>query len=110
MRIQFTVTDGEFGAVARAAAEKGYPNVAAYCRDCVLDRSGASRDASFPDLWESVQRKVAALPAGAEFALRDLVPNPPSVLGTNLFRAQGALGIEYVKKDRDFGSNVYRKL
>lgn len=48
--------------------------------------------------------------SGQVFALRDLVPLPPSNLGVKLYNNQKVLGIEVNSKKDSLRTNTFRKL
>lgn len=102
MRVQFTVSDSEWERLELLADSGGWPDVPSFCRDVALD------ERTYRGFWHQVREKVAKMPSGEKFALRDLVPAPPANLGVALFKNQGVLGIKILKKD--CGINIYTKL
>ena len=103
MRIQFTVNDDEYQKLQNFAAREGYPDVHSYCKDVALQQR------TYAALWARVNERIADLPSGKPFVLRDLVTTPPANLGRKLFDNQTALGIIKIGVDST-GADQYKKL
>lgn len=102
MRIQFTVSDDEYKKLQRLAVD--YPDVSSYCKGVSL------QDRTYGDMWKTVVEKIKNMqPSENTFALRNLVPTPPSNMGVKLYQNQQQLGIVFVKKDGS-GVDTYKKI
>lgn len=102
MRVQFTVNQEEHEKLKELA--KDYPDVSSYCKDAALN------ERTYGNMWQQVTDKIAAMkPSEETFALRDLVPTPPSNMGVKLYQNQEKLKIEFVKKDSS-GVDTYKKI
>lgn len=104
MRVQFTVNDDEWTKLKKLAEDNGYPDVPSYCRDISL------QERTYADFWKTITEKISKMESGQVFALRDLVPLPPSNLGVKLYNNQKVLGIEVNSKKDSLGTNTFRKL
>lgn len=104
MRVQFSVNNNEWEELQRLALKSGYPDVPSYCRDVSLVTK------TYANIWTSVKAKIATMPSGTIFALRDLEKCPPANLGVKLYENQNKLNIKVnLKKDRN-NTNTYTKL
>lgn len=103
MRVQFSVSISEWNLMESKAKEEGYPDVPSFCKDLCLG------DRTFQKLWQTVVKKIAIMPKGRKFTLRELVDTPPANLGVKLYDNQEALGIESIGKD-NLNTNLFVKL
>lgn len=103
-RIQFSVNDVELKAITRLSIDKGYPNVSSYCKDVALQKR------TYADLWKEVVNKINKMAEGEIFALRDLIPTPPSNLGIALYKNQKKLGIRINPHKDSWNTNTYTKI
>lgn len=78
-RVQFTVTDDEKEQLRKKAEEQGFPNIAEYCKFCSLGKNNTA------ELYKQLVARIEKLPAGQKFFLRDIIPNPPILMGRWLF-------------------------
>lgn len=78
-RVQFTVSDEEKEQLREKAEKQGFPNIAEYCKFCALGKNNTA------ELYKLLVSRIEKLPAGQKFFLRDIIPNPPILLGRWLF-------------------------
>ncbi len=103
MRVQFTVNQEEYEKLKSLAAKEGYPDVHTYCKDAALQQR------TYAELWARLKKRIAQLPKGTQFVMRDLITTPPANLGVKLYRHQSALGIVKIGED-SIGADMYEKL
>ena len=104
MRVQFTVNDIQESKLRRLAYENGYPDVPSYCKDICL------QERTYVAMWETITEKISEMKPGTLFALRDLIPSPPTNLGVKLYQNQKELGIEVRPQKDSLHSNCFIKL
>jgi predicted ester cyclase len=106
MRIQFTVNDAEYLQMKAKADEKGFPNVAEFVKSLALGGKN-----SLADLYIEVCGKIDKLPDGKEFCIRDLIPNPPALLGRWIFKGVDNGDIHNVVSlgNKEMGAERYKK-
>ena len=104
MRVQFTVSNTEYATLQQLAAAAGYPDVPSYCRDISL------KERTYGEMWAEITKKIAAMPSGKRFALRDIVKAPPANLGKKLYDNQNLLGIKVNPKKDSLNTNTFIKL
>ena len=75
-RVQFTISDQEYQELCQEAERLNYPNVAELCKSRAL-----SGKKSYADLYREIIEKIDKLPAGETFRIRNLIENPPTLLG-----------------------------
>ena len=101
MRVQFTVTDDEYKKLTILA--KDYPDISSYSKEVAL------QDRTYGKMWAEVKNKIGKMSSGdGPFALRDLIPVPPTNMGVKLFKSQADLDIVFYKKVN--GVDTYKKL
>ncbi|MBS5909141.1 hypothetical protein ABEO75_18355 [Paenibacillus macerans] len=90
-RIQFRINESEYEALLQEAEKQGFPDVTSYVKDLVLAtiaKSSISKPSvSFIDLYKEAVSTINSLEPGSEFVLRDIISNPPALLGRYIFEA-----------------------
>ncbi|MEG1726121.1 MAG: hypothetical protein RR313_12075 [Anaerovoracaceae bacterium] len=104
MRVQFTVNATEWAKLQQLATVNGYPDVPSYCRDVSLE------ERTYATMWKNITDKIARMPSGQTFALRDLVQSPPSNLGVKLYNNQLNLSIQVNQQKDRLHTNTFTKL
>lgn len=106
-RVQFTITDAEKKMLLAEAKAEGYPNVAELCK--VRSLQGKS---TYAQLYKKMVKKIANLPVGTKFYLRDLIETPPTLLGRWLYDNVADGTIQNVKHLENKGSDAeqYEKI
>lgn len=114
-RIQFTVTKQEYADLKAQALAEGFPTVAELCKTRSLKGKN-----TYADLFMQMKNKIAELRPDdiindqlnpGEFYLRDILPNPPALLGRWLYDAVKDGRIPHVEHLGNDGTNPekYRK-
>lgn len=102
-RIQFTITDDEYAQLKKEAMEGGFPTVA----ECAKSKSLNGVN-NYADLFKKAVREIASKKIGDEFFVRDLIPNPPALLGRWIYEAVRDMKIKQVKHLGNDGMNPER--
>ena len=109
-RIQFTISDAEKANLTLEANAEGFPNIHELCKARALQQTTTT----YGGLYKKAVKKIEALPAGTKFRLRDLIENPPILIGRWLQNnvEDGTIpNVVYIKKDkRDADAAEYLKL
>ena len=77
---------------------------ASYCKDTSLD------ERTYAAMWKTVVDQIKKFPSGTKFALRDLIPAPPTNLGVKLYNHQASLGISVNPQKDSLNTNTFTKL
>lgn len=104
MRVQFTVNATEWAKLQQLATVNGYPDVPSYCKEASLE------ERTYATIWKNITDKIARMPSGQTFALRDLVQSPPSNLGVKLYHNQLNLNIQVNQQKDSLHTNTFTKL
>ena len=104
MRVQFSVTAGEWAKLQQLASLNSYPDVPSYCRDVSL------QERTYANMWKQIKDGIAKMQSGNTFALRDLVQSPPANLGVILYKNQSSLGIKVNPQKDSAHTNTFTKL
>ncbi|MNW45822.1 hypothetical protein D3C74_230940 [compost metagenome] len=109
-RIQFRIDDSQYEALFQETEKQGFPDVVSYVKDLVLttiegtnDQSRTSKSSvKFIDLYKQAVDEINKREPGSKFTVRELVPNPPALLGRYIHEAvvkkEGKRRIENVKE------------
>jgi hypothetical protein len=104
MRIQFNVTEEEFGKLMEKANAAGEPAVSEYVKNLVFATLGRRNNLSV--MFKSLLAAVAALPPGDAFIVRDFIEAPPALVGRYFFeavadgRVKNVVSVGYDKRRR----------
>lgn len=79
-RVQFTITDKEYQHLMLEMEYEGFPNISELCKSRALGEK-----TNLAELYKTMESKIQKLPSGREFYLRDIIGNPPALLGRWLF-------------------------
>ncbi|MNO23271.1 hypothetical protein D3C76_130710 [compost metagenome] len=108
-RIQFRISDSEYESLDREARIQGYPDVVSYAKDLVLSTiKGTNPKASVKmiDLYKLAEGKIIEeIQSGSIFTIKDLIPNPPALLGKLILKGVENQVIENVVLLPDLDTN-----